>query len=159
MSDIDNKDSTNAVADTTATLDPALLAWTSQPAKARPRVAIAVGVFIVALVYLSYVLTESPLFAVVAALILWGSLSQFYLRTTFEFTEQKVKVKYVVNKIEKDWSQYRSYYVDKNGVLLSPFIRPSRLENFRGIYIRFANNRDEVVAIVKSKIRIIEDDV
>ena len=159
MSDIDNKDSTNAVADTTATLDPALLAWTSQPAKARPRVAIAVGVFIVALVYLSYVLTESPLFAVVAALILWGSLSQFYLRTTFEFTEQKVKVKYVVNKIEKDWSQYRSYYVDKNGVLLSPFVRPSRLENFRGIYIRFADNRDEVVAIVKSKIRIIEDDV
>ena len=159
MSDIDNKDSTSAVADTAATLDPVLLAWTSQPAKARPKVAIAVGVFIVALVYLSYVLTESPLFAVVAALILWGSLSQFYLRTTFEFTEQKVKVKYAVNKVEKDWSQYRSYYVDKNGVLLSPFVRPSRLENFRGIYIRFADNRDEVVAIVKSKIRIIEDDV
>ena len=159
MSDIDNKDSTNAVADAVAISDPVLLVWTSQPAKARPRVAIAVGVFIVALVYLSYVLTESPLFAVVAALILWGSLSQFYLRTTFEFTEQKVKVKYAVNKVEKDWSQYRSYYVDKNGVLLSPFVRPSRLENFRGIYIRFADNRDEVVAIVKSKIRIIEDDV
>ncbi|MGB5106506.1 MAG: hypothetical protein WBP42_07305 [Candidatus Zixiibacteriota bacterium] len=139
--------------------DPVLMQWVCQPAKSRPVVAIAVAVFIVALVVLTYFLTYSPLFAVVAALILWGSLSQFYLQTTFEFTERKVKVKYLVNKIEKEWAQYRSFYVDKNGVLLSPFVRPSRLENFRGLYIRFAGNRDAVAAIVKSKIRVIEDEI
>lgn len=158
MSETKKNETMSAVAVSGAP-DPVLLQWVSQPAKSRPRVAVVVGVFIVVLVFLSYLLTESPVFAGVAAVILWGSLSQFYLRTTFEFTEKKVRVKYLVNKIEKEWSQYRSFYVDKNGVLLSPFVRPSRLENFRGLYVRFADNRDEVVAIVKTKIRVIEDEI
>ena len=138
---------------------PVLLTWMSFPAQKRTKTALLVGVFLLFLIGVVYVLTLSPLFTVAAALILWGSLSQFYLKTTFEFTERKVRVKYLVNKIEKDWSQYRSYYEDKHGVLLSPFVRPSRLENFRGLYVRFDGNRDEVMAIVKTKIRKIEDPV
>lgn len=134
-----------------------LLRWESQPAKARPRTAIAVALFLLLLVVIVYLLTYSPLFTVAGALILWGSLSQFFLKTTFEFGDKAIRVKYLINKLEKDWSQYRTYYEDKNGVLLSPFVRTSRLENFRGIYIRFAGNRDEVMRIVKSKINMPED--
>ena len=50
------------------------------------------------------------------------------------------------------------YYVDKSGVLLSPFIRPSRLENFRGLYVRFAGNKDEVMRIVSERIQMPVDD-
>jgi hypothetical protein len=57
-----------------------------------------------------------------------------------------------MQELRKKWSQYRSCYPDKNGVLLSPFVRPSRLENFRGTYIRFWNNREEVVSFVKTMI-------
>jgi hypothetical protein len=42
--------------------------------------------------------------------------------------------------------------VDKNGVLLSPFAGRSRLENFRGVYVRFGQNKDQVVNFVRSKI-------
>lgn len=157
MNEATDKNLGSATTDSIAPPDPVLLNWVSHPAKARPRAAVLVILFLFLLVAIVYALTLSIMFTVAGALILWGSLSQFFLRTTFEFTQTKVRVKYIVNKIEKEWSQYRSYYEDKNGVLLSPFVRPSRLENFRGIYIRFVGNRDSVMDIVKTKIRKLED--
>lgn len=138
--------------------DESLLVWVTHPAKTRRKTAVIVIAFLVFLVVLVYSWTASAVFTAIAALVLWGSLTQFFLPTTFEFTAAKVKVKYTFNKIEKEWSQYRSYYPDKNGVLLSPFIRPSRLENFRGLYIRFQANRDEVMKIVKEKIAFVADE-
>ncbi len=137
--------------------DRVLLSWSTHPAAARPLIAVLVSLLLIALVFVVYLLTFSVVFTIGAAVILWGSLSQFYVKTSFELTGRMVRVRYVVNKIEKPWTQYRSYYVDKHGVLLSPFVRPSRLENFRGLYVRFAENRDEVVNVVKSKITLVQD--
>ncbi len=157
MSEATDKNAMAGVEPATAPQENVLLRWESQPAKARPRTAIAVALFLLLLVVIVYLLTFSPLFTVAGALILWGSLSQFFLKTTFEFGDKMIRVKYLINKVEKDWSQYRTYYEDKNGVLLSPFVRTSRLENFRGIYIRFAGNRDDVMKVVQAKINMPED--
>lgn len=81
-----------------------------------------------------------------------GSLSPFFLPTYYELDNEKVKVKFFFNTKEKEWNMFKSFYVDKNGVLLSPFEKPSRLENFRGLYVRFNQNKEEVVDFVKSKI-------
>ena len=137
--------------------EPLLLSWSTHPAKARPLVTSLVILFLIVLAVLVYLLTYSAIFTVIAALILYGSLTQYFTKTTYEFTDTKIRVKYVVNKIEKDWAQYRSYYVDKNGVLLSPFPSPSRLENFRGLFIRFAGNKDQVMEIVRQKINYVPD--
>jgi hypothetical protein len=50
------------------------------------------------------------------------------------------------------WTQFRSFYPDPNGVLLSPFAHPSRLENFRGIYLRYHGQADQVLRIVAERI-------
>jgi len=42
--------------------------------------------------------------------------------------------------------------VDKNGIFLSPFRKPRRLENFRGIYLMVGENRDEVISFIKERI-------
>jgi len=94
----------------------------------------------------------------VSILILLGALCPFFLPTDYELTSDKVKVRFFFSQKEKEWSFYRSFYVDKNGVLLSPFERPSRLENFRGIYIRFDRNKDQVVKFVSSKVNKKEDE-
>jgi hypothetical protein len=135
-----------------------LLNWVTHPAKARPMVTVIVVVFLTILVAIVYNLTESVVFSAVAALILWGSLAQYFLPTKFELTETGVRVRYTFSGVQKEWRLFRSYYVDKNGVLLSPFVRPSRLENFRGLYVRFAGNKDEVVGIVSDKIDMPSDD-
>ncbi|GEM_PF-440862 len=141
----------------TPATEPLLLSWSTHPARVRPLATTLVIMFLLALAALVYLLTLSAVFTCITALVLYGSLTQYFTRTTFEFTDTKVRVKYIVNKVEKEWAQYRSYYVDKNGVLLSPFPAPSRLENFRGLYVRFAGNKDQVMEVVRRKINYVPD--
>lgn len=132
--------------------DRVLLKWTTHPMKRRPLVAVLVTVFIFIIAGLAFSMTESKAFAVLALVVLFMSLAKFYLPTRYMLTEKFVVIKTTTQKIEKKWSEYRSFYPDKNGVLLSPFVDPSRLENFRGIYLIFEKNKDEVVKIVEKMI-------
>lgn len=127
------------------------LTWVSHPVKRNLRNSILLSLFLVILWAIVYIITDSVLFLVLSVVIMLGSLSPFYLPTRYELTEDKVKVNYVFHSMEKSWTLYRSYYPDKNGVLLSPFPRPSRLESFRGVYIRFAGNKEEVLGFIKGK--------
>jgi hypothetical protein len=128
------------------------LEWVCHPARRNRTVTILVSVLIAALVVIVYFLTYSVWFCVLAFLILFGSLSSFYFPTHYRLTENEIIVKTRMQTLHKKWSQYRTFYPDKNGVLLSPFTRPTRLENFRGIYMKFWYNKDEVVAFVKEQI-------
>jgi len=129
-----------------------VLEWTTHPAKKNLKVTAAVSVFLVSLIVIVYYVTYSFWFMALGAAILFGSLASFFLPTRFRLTDEEIIVKSTAQKSIKKWAQFRSYYPDKNGVLLSPFIRPTRLENFRGVYIRFSGNPDEVIAFVKKHI-------
>jgi len=100
-----------------------------------------------------YLTTFSILMTIISVFILSGAVAPFFLPTEYELTSDKIKVRFFFSQKEKEWSFCRSFYVDKNGVLLSPFERPSRLENFRGIYIRFDQNKDQVVKFVSARIK------
>lgn len=97
-------------------------------------------------------------FTVVAVLLLWGQVAGFYLPTRYSLDDDRVSVRGIVAKREKQWSDFRSYYVDSDGVLLSPFVSRSRLERFRGLSLMFHANREEVVAFVERKLGAGEDD-
>jgi len=128
------------------------LEWTCHPVKRRPLVSVLVTAFIFVVVALVYYTTASRVFGVLAAVVMLASLAKFYFPTTYRLTHERITIKTTTQTLHKDWSIYRSCYPDKNGILLSPFVRPSRLENFRGIYLMFANNRDEVTEFVKAHI-------
>lgn len=128
------------------------LEWICHPAKKNKYITALVTLFIVLLVVIVYYMTYSPWFAVLGFIILYASLSPFYFPTRYKLTDEEILIKTIFQTLHKKWSQYRSFYPDKNGILLSPFLRPTRLENFRGLYIRFWNNKDEVTAFVKDRI-------
>ncbi|MCX6826047.1 MAG: hypothetical protein NTV06_02080 [candidate division Zixibacteria bacterium] len=132
--------------------DNAVLEWICHPAKKNMKVTAAVSVFVVLLVVIVYYISYSVWLTVLGFMILYGSLSAFYFPTRYKLTGNEVIIKTAFQTLHKQWAQYRSFYPDKNGVLLSPFLRPSRLENFRGVYIRFGNNKDEVMAFVRNKL-------
>ncbi len=121
--------------------------------KRSTKISILVITFLLAVWFLVYVTTFSLLLTMLSVVIMLGSLSPFFLPTHYQLDEKKVKVKFFFNTKEKEWIAFRSFYADKNGVLLSPFERPSRLENFRGLYVRFNQNKEEVIDFVKSKIQ------
>jgi len=130
----------------------AVLKWSSHPVRKKTFVSILVIVFLFVVWLVVYLTTSSFLLTALSVVIMLVSLSSFFLPTHYELDQEKVKIRFFLTKREREWSAFRSFYVDKNGVLLSPFAKPSRLENFRGIYVRFYQNKDQVVDFVRSKI-------
>lgn len=125
------------------------LSWVSHPARIRRTASLLVLVFMHAVFIMVYLITSSILMITLAALIFTATLSTFFFPTKYEISKNRVRIKCLVNKVNKDMNSFRSYYPDKNGVLLSPFPKPSRLENFRGVYVRYHQNKAEVDAFIK----------
>ncbi len=132
--------------------EPVVLEWVCHPAKRNTLVTVLVTLFLVVIIGAVYFATYSVWFTLLGAVIMIASLGPFYLPTRYKLTDDEITVKSVTQTMVKSWSQYRTCYPDKNGVLLSPFVRPSRLENFRGLYIRFSGNKEKVVAFVKERL-------
>jgi hypothetical protein len=125
------------------------LSWQTHPARRHPVKAVVVLLLHGVLCVLMAQYTHSLPFAVLLTLVLFLSLSAFYFPTWYRLSDQGIRVKTLVTTWERPWNTYRSYWPDKNGVLLSPFPHRSRLENFRGLFVRFDGNRDLVLAFVR----------
>jgi hypothetical protein len=130
-----------------------VLKWIDHPLKKSGKNLLIVVLFLMVAPTVVFFSTKSLLFLFLSIIFLLGSLSTFFLPTSYELSENCIKVKFFYNTRKMEWGKYRSFYVDKNGVLLSPFEKPSRLENFRGLYIRFNQNKEEVINFIKSKIK------
>ena len=130
----------------------ALLEWRSHPVKRRPLVSVLATLFLTLVAAVVFFATESLGFALLALVVLFASLARFYFPTSYRLSDRRITIKSATQTLHKDWSLYRSCYVDKNGILLSPYTRPTRLENFRGLFLLFADNREEVTAFVRARL-------
>ena len=132
-----------------------LLAWRSHPAKhAGHRLWLAVGVVVIIPLGLWYL--YSPFYALLGFVILGGSLTSFFLPTRYVLYAGGIESRFLGIYRRFTWDQFRSFYPDRHGVLLSPFLGPSRLENFRGVYLRFNGHKDDVLGIVRTRIATAE---
>ena len=96
---------------------------------------------------------QSIYLAGLSAIFLLGSLYKYFLPFHYHCETDKLIITSCGYKLERPWETFRSFYVDANGVLLSPFARPTRLENFRGVYVRFGTHPpEEVVNFITSKL-------
>jgi len=132
--------------------DGPILEWTVHPVRRRPLLSVGVTLFILAVGAMVYYSTESGLFGLFALVVLFASLAKYYFPTSYRLTNKSVTIKTTTQTLTKDWSAYRSFYRDKNGILLSPFVEPSRLENFRGAYLICRENIDEVSSFVRDRL-------
>ena len=99
-----------------------------------------------------YWLFQSVIVALLSEIVVTSSLYRYFVPFRYELHERQLVVTAPLYRLTKPWDSFRSFYIDKNGVLLSPFAKPSRLENFRGVYVRFGPNRSEVLDFIQSKI-------
>jgi len=114
--------------------DGSVLEWSVRLVTKRPLRAAGMTLFIIAIWVGLYFVYREPWWVIFAVLLLGGSV--FFPLLT-------------VTRYRFDHEGVRNFYPDPNGVLLSPFSTPSRLENFRGIYLRFGDNRREVLAYLE----------
>ena len=99
-----------------------------------------------------YWLFQSVFVALLSTIFVTSSLYRYFVPFRYELYEHELVVTAPFYRLTKPWDAFRSFYVDNNGVLLSPFTKPSRLENFRGVYVRFGANRSEALDFIKNRI-------
>ena len=125
--------------------------WVSHPCRENKKKTLILVSFLTLLFVGLYIWFEWWGLAIGVVLIA-SSLFPYFAPTKYEFSEEYIIIKGLVVEKKKKWKEFRSFYPDRNGVFLSPFLEPRRLENYRGIYIRFGNKKDEVIEFVREKL-------
>ncbi len=135
------------------------LRWTSHPLKDYPLTSFILIVFIIVLSailwQIAVVSWDMPLFFYLGMGIFFFSLITYFIPTSYEFYEDKIVIYYFFIRIERVYSDFGCFYIDKKGVMLSTFKTHRRLDSFRGQSIRFSKTRaekDELIKLLKDKI-------
>lgn len=96
-----------------------------------------------------YNIFHSLLSMAVILLLFVASLADFVFPVRYELTTEGAAARTAFSRTFIEWRRVRKYYVDDRGIKLSPLARQGRLEAYRGVYLRFGSNRDEVTAAVR----------
>ena len=126
-----------------------VMSWTVHLARRRPTMT-AVSAAFIALASAGGFLAIGPAAGLLVCLALVCFLSDFLFPVTYLITNEKATCKMLLNRTEIKWADVKRCYLDDHGVKLSPLDRVSRLEAFRGVYLRFQGNKDQVIETVKS---------
>jgi len=124
------------------------LTWRLRPCTIDLRRSTFVVAVIVAFGLIVLLLWHDPFLAVLSVVILVGSLHNYFFTSSYSLSSKGVEIKGLFGTQKKEWSSFKSFWVDAGGVSLSPFRKRSWLEHYRGMRLLFSENRDEVVDFV-----------
>jgi len=136
-----------------------LLEWVSFPFVERPMVSLFLILFLIALSFLMWniavVQWGYPIFYYGVMLLLLANLLPYFIVTKYSLFDDRIEIRYLFIKIERKLSDFKCFYFDKRGLMLSTFHTPKRLDVFRGQSLRFSGGKEEkseLIRILKGKI-------
>jgi hypothetical protein len=127
------------------------LSWVSWPLREEPQSAWIVAAFTLLTGGGLLAYTHNWGWAAGGAALLLLTVRAWFLPTRFTLDAQGATRRCLGVERRMPWTRVRRASPDRRGVLLSPLPYPSRLETFRGLYLRFAENREAVMAFVQEK--------
>jgi hypothetical protein len=132
---------------------PGPVTWVSWPLRDEPRRKTALLLGLVALTVLISSLLNLYC-AILALLLLFILLAPYFLPSRFEVSETGVKKFFFLFNRDRAWSVYKRCAPQKDGVFLGTFSAPSRLDSFRGDFLRFSRttDRERVMALVREHV-------
>lgn len=127
--------------------------WKVHPLVDQGAKAVLLVLIVVAVLVLVRMTEPELMWTVLSGVVLIVSLARYFFPTTYILDERGITIRFLGIEQHRPWTQFRSHYVGRTGVLLSPFGKPHRLESFRGHYMLFGDNREEVVEFVRTHIK------
>lgn len=88
----------------------------------------------------------------ISLMLLLVMTAALYLPIRYRLDTKGVTVFFIGAPNFRKWGHYRNYYIHDTGVHLTTMPTPSPLDPFRGHFLRFDQNRDEVMAYIKERI-------
>lgn len=125
-----------------------LFSWQSFPLKDYPKKSVFLIAFLFVMSYAVYTYVVIPLaipifFYYLGLTLFLLELSPWFVPTSYEFFDYKFRVIYPFYKVEKRYDDFKAFYADKTGIMLTPYVRPSRMDRFRGQSLRFSRTKAE----------------
>lgn len=131
-----------------------LLTWNVHLLRRDPGRAGAVIVAMILAALFGFLLFQSLFFALIGVLLIFSSTADYLLPICYRLTSRRACAAYGLSRWEIAWKDVRRVKVAQQAVLLSPLEAPSRLDAFRGVVLRFAEEgqkgeRAEVLEIIR----------
>lgn len=131
------------------TRDDVVLSWTVHLARSNPIKTLA-SVLVMSATATAAYYAIGPAGIIAAAFIMLSALADFLFPVTYILNSEGAEARMLFKKSVINWSNVKRCYLDDSGVKLSPLNTATRLEAFRGVYLRFHNNKEQVIQTVKS---------
>ena len=122
--------------------------WQVHLAKSEPGKCLICQLIILA-VFLTGYFAGSMLFGIVMALAVTLACAEFLFPVKYEINSEYASQTILFRKNTVLWSNVKKCYIDDYGIKLSTLGYPTRLEAFRGLYLRFADNAETVTQLVE----------
>ena len=127
--------------------------WTSTPILDYPIKSLLLALFLIGFgigfYYLTVFYWKMPLFYILSIAFLFIEIFPYFIPTSYQVYDDKIIAYYGFIRIEKELKVYNCFYADKLGILLSTYSRPSRMDRFRGMSIRFSKSKSEKAELIK----------
>lgn len=126
-----------------------VLSWSVHLARENPaRLLFSLGMIALASAAGYYVI--GPVGAVATAVAIAASIADFLFPMNYVLTADGAECGMLFKKSEIRWENVKHCYLDGGGIKLSPLDRRSKLEAFRGVYLKFQGNEEQVTNAVRS---------
>lgn len=132
----------------------ARMAWTCHPLRDEPWLkSLALAGAIVASAAVMGVSLEGAVYGVVAFVVLVLATVGYLLPTHYALDAEGVASRQFVWR-RRPWSSFRRAVRQPDGIFLGPLRRPSRLDAFRGMFLRFGPDADvtQIDALVQAHV-------
>lgn len=130
---------------TTDTKETTLLAWRRHRLRENPRllplVTLAYGVGLLFWLHLF----PHPLTLILPLGALTSSMAEYLFPVSYRLTSKGAYASCFLSPLFLAWPEVKRARYGDDGVFLSPLLCPSRLDNFRGVRLCFADGNDEIV--------------
>ena len=131
------------------TAETVLLAWRIHRLREEPQgIGLIAGAYAAAILLWWWVYPQ-PLALALPLLSLTGALSDYLFPISYRLTTRGAYADCGASRLFLSWDDVQRATHGAEGVYLSPLRRPSRLDAWRGVKLRFAGNSDAVLAIVR----------
>ena len=99
---------------------------------------------------LGYLMLHAVVGILIGFLAITGFTTDYWLPIQYRLDRNKATMRCGMSITSIEWGLVKHVVEDANGVKLSPLEDSKRLAPFRGVYLRFEGNRDEVMNAVEA---------
>ena len=107
---------------------------------------------LVAFPWLAALSFDGVLYGVISMIALVAAMSRYLFPTRYHLDESGLETEHLWWKKRRTWSDFERARIRPDGLFLSPFERPHRLDSFRGEFIRCRGNQERVSSFVEQHV-------